>query len=404
MRTCRSGRPVASAAARAALCACVIALATCSTGCGWRSVVDVEPGAVYSSNPAYGPASAEDPAAGGRLRLDGHLSGLAGILTASGGLTAAGYGGDADADYVEADVLAEAPLVFNWVKLPFGYDASRRVRPRGIDLSGLHPRWKRTFSGGFNYYGYTIEEVSFEEAPFYRLDSRIETHTVALALPLSEEKPILLSGEYSWSTCDWAGLNDFEAEGGSLVLFWPLVGQGKPPRVDWGALRTGGARAGSMLAPAMAMPLVQVHAGWRRLDDFTGPVADPDTEITSFAGGGALSQRWGVTMLAVAAAHRPERSYVSNFQVRTSAAAGLSTHLGAGWRLDATLAYEEADRSMGPDLSLWLASARAEWWFAEDWRAAFGLRWRKRSSEAPDQCYEDLSVFAGIAWRDAFAF
>jgi len=251
---------------------------------------------------------------------------------------------------------------------------------------------------------YTIEEVSFEEAPFYRLDSRIETHTAALALPLSEEKPILLSGEYSWSTCDWTGLNDFEAEGGSLVLFWPLVGEGQAPRVDPGALRTGGARAGSMLAPAMAMPLFQVHAGWRRLDEFTGPVADPDTEITSFAGGAALSQRWGVTTVAVAAAHRPERSYASNFQVRTSGAAGLSTYFGEGWRLEATLAYEEADRSMGPDLSLWLASARAEWWFAEDWRAAFGLRWRKRSSEAPDECYDVLSVFAGVAWRGAFAF
>ncbi|MHC4200189.1 MAG: hypothetical protein ACYSU0_09380, partial [Planctomycetota bacterium] len=117
-----------------------------------------------------------------------------------------------------------------------------------------------------------------------------------------------------------------------------------------------------------------------------------------------LSQRWGVTTLAVAAAHRPERSYVSNFQVRTSAAAGLSTRLGAGWRLEATLAYEEADRSMGSDLSLWLASARAEWWFAEDWRSALGLRWRKRSSDEPDECHENLSVFVGIAWRDAFAF
>lgn len=347
----------------------------------------VDAGPVYSSNPGYDVSGDEHPGLGAFLGL--HAGSTPdGILRLGGKVECAAFGGTEEESYVEAEAFVGWPMLLS-------YSVVRSVKPSGLDLAGLHPRVGQAFDVGLFGYTYRLIDRDFEEASMGALDSRDEMHILSFKHPLGESG--ILEGICWVGKHDRDGLNDYEDNAGLIGLTgFSNAGDYLRSQVRLGAESADGL---STIDLFLGSPSWAIVAGWHNMHGFDGPMADPNREVPAFVGFAGGSVKRGDFTAALAVLRVPQSSYVSNYQILTSAGAGLSVDLRDAWKLGVTLGHEEADRSTGPDLSRRRASARAEWRFAESWRVTFGIEWQERSSDDPGEEYDNLSLSLGLCWN-----
>jgi hypothetical protein len=333
----------------------------------------------YSSNPELIPDATGDAAAG--ARLDGRCSfGDAKPFLVEASARGMAFDGGRG-DRLEGHFAGFVPLVT--------YTATRLVEPHGPDLVGLHPRVVQGLTTKAVFYVLDVKDVDFREDALSSLDSRTRSHTVAVPFSLSawfEREAAVSFFLYSWLEGESAGVTDYESETGLFVLSLAgpdLARAGFDP--SWAGWTVDAALG---RAPSLSLAL-----GWRRMAEFEGPVADPSDEVTSFAGFlvGSLGP------FAVALRRTPGASLVSNYQIDTSAE--LAYAAGAGrWLARAKFGRDEADRSWGPDVSLWKAALGLDVRLAREWSLKLDLGWQERSSTAPGEDYDVFTAFLGVTW------
>lgn len=275
--------------------------------------------------------------------------------------------GDGGPDYLEGHFAGSIPVV--------AYTVTRLVEPHGTDLVGLHPRVSQNLTAHIFCYVFRLRDIDYREDLLSGFDRRTRSHTVVA--------PFFA---YSWLDGESVGVTDYESETGLFVL--SLVGPdlaraGYDP--SWAGWRVDAALGRS--------PSLSVGLGWRTMGEFRGPVADPSGEVTSFAGFmvGSLGP------FAVALRRMPGASLVSNYQIDTSAEFAFAAG-GGRWLARAKVGYDEADRSWGPDLSLWKAALGLDVRLARDWSLKLDLGWRERSSTAAGEDYDVFTAFLGVTW------
>jgi hypothetical protein len=334
----------------------------------------------YSSNPTLMPDATGDAAAGARLDARCSFGDAKPFLVEASARGMAFDGGAGDR--LEGHFAGFVPLVT--------YTATRLVEPHGPDLVGLHPRTVQGLSAKAVFYVLDLEDVDFREDASSGLDSRTLDHRVAVPFTLNawlEGGPAVSFFLYSWLEGESAGVTDYESETGLFVL--SLAG----PDLARAGFDPSWARWTVDAALGRA-PSLSVGLGWRRMAEFEGPVADPSDEVTSFAGFlvGSLGP------VALALRRMPGASLVSNHQIDTSAE--LAFAAGAGrWLARARFGRDEADRSWGPDVSLWKAAAGVDVRLAREWSLKLDLGWRERSSTAPGEDYDVFTAFLGVVWE-----
>jgi hypothetical protein len=376
-------RRLRAPAARAALAfAFVASLPSCAVP------LKVRTGLGFSSNPAQAPGGDGEGRAGARLDAWGSLDDADPfkVEASARGATFADGGPGFIKSYLEGRFAGSVPFV--------SYAATRLVEPHGPDLVGLTPRVAQGISAKAVFYTFDLTDLDFSESSLAGLDSRTRSHAVMVPFTMRawlHGGSTVLFYLHSWHECESAGVTDYQSETGMFIL--SLGGPGgaptgfDPSMAGWTAAASPG-RGGALSA----------GLGWRRMGGFDGPVADPSGEVSSFAGFLAAS----AGPFAVALRRMPGPSFVSNYQVDTSAE--LAFAAGAGrWLARARVGRDEADRSWGADVVLWKASAGIEMRLARDWSLGLDVEWRERSSTAPGEGYEVFTAFLGVTWKPSKA-
>jgi len=279
--------------------------------------------------------------------------------------------GDEGADFLEGRFTGSVPIV--------SYTATRLVEPHGTDLVGLHPRVTQDFTTNAIFYLFRLRDVDYSEAALSGYDSQERSHT--LVIPFFA---------YSWLDGECAGVTDYKAETG--LFFIPLSISSS----DHKSVHTSydPSFAGWSVDSAFTKePSLLLCLGWRRMAEFTGPVVDPNPKVTSFAGG--VTGSYGP--FAIAFKRMPGPSLVSNYQIDTSVEFGFAAK-DSDFSVRAKVGHDRADRSLGPDVSLWKAAAGVDLRLGHLWQLSLDLGWRERSSTAGGEDYDVFTAFLGLAW------
>ncbi len=375
-------RPRAPAATAALAFAFIAALSSCAVP------LAVGTGLGFSSNPAHVPGGDDEGRAGARLDARFSVENADPFVAEASvrGTTFADSGPGFIKSYLEGHFAASVPFV--------SYAATRLVEPHGPDLVGLTPRVAQGISAKAVFYTFDLSDLDFSESSLAGLDARTRSHAVVVPFTMHawlHGGSTVFFFLHSWLEGESAGVTDYEAETGLFILSLGGTDSARsdfdPSMAGWTAAASPG-RGGSLSA----------GLGWRRMGGFTGPVADPSGEVSSFAG--FLEASFG--SFAVALRRMPGASFVSNYQIDTSAE--LAFAAGAGrWLARTRVGRDEADRSRGPDVSMWKAAAGVEVRLARDWSLELDLEWRDRSSTAPGEDYDVFTAFLGVTWEPSKA-
>jgi hypothetical protein len=238
----------------------------------------VSTGLVHSTNPSFDAAGAESPSWGARVAAGGSLGSEEDWFGADGAFRAETHRDNDAADRIQAYFSGKVPFA--------DYVAQRLERPE-IDLDGLRPRVVQAFSLNPVFYTFTWRKTEFSEDTFEGLDSELKWHM--LIVPFFT---------YSWVEHDSRALNDFKHRGGRFYFAWLIEGTDYyralvSPDVGWIDL-------------ALERPMIAAAAGWSIMEDFSGPIADPHRELSTFAGRIAASFAWdmpGSASSSTAAVH-----------------------------------------------------------------------------------------------------
>jgi len=279
--------------------------------------------------------------------------------------------GDEGADFLEGRFTGSVPII--------SYTAARLVEPHGTDLVGLHPREVQDLTTTAFFYLYRLVDVDYSEAALSGYDSQEQSHTVIV--------PFLA---YSWLDGECGGVTDYEAETG--LFFIPLSMSSSDQRSVHTSYDP--SFAGWSVDSAFTKePSLLLCLGWRRMAEFTGPVVDPNPKVTSFAG--VVTGSYGP--FAIAFKRMPGPSLVSNYQIDTSVEFGFAAK-DSDFSVRAKVGHDRADRSLGPDVSLWKADAGVDLRLGHLWQLSLDLGWRERSSTAGGEDYDVFTAFLGLAW------
>jgi hypothetical protein len=360
----------------------------------------VMPALAFSSNPGYVEGNPEG-AVGAAVTLNIAAGDLAvERLGYSAQIKGETFGGGSGEHFIEADAELSVDIL--------SYAVSRRVRPHGVDLTGLHPRTIHT--AAFNLrllpsYAYTVTARRFDEPALRSSNSDNQTHVVGIStydflVSLGPNENIDLAFWYQWTDVDHRAANDYKSEGGCLLVWWSAAeheeSRGQPlPLIP--------ADADVILDSMIWTAGWGAVLGWSNMYDFEGPIGDPNTDPPWLLGGFFASVRRGNLASGLLLFHRPEPSDVSNYQIRAAAYGGLGVELGEESSLVLKLGYETADRSLGPDLTLVIGSVRYERVVRESWHLATGLRWEERDSDVAGGHYQTLSLCLGLRWLEGAA-